>query len=322
MSVPDTSVVLAKVEPAYGIWAAPTGAADAMIVNNYVITPMESQQVRRAVERPFPGTIPSTYTAIRARHAFNVELAGTGTPGTSVGSNPFWFRLLQGCFFGAPFASGSGRGISPATAGDGSSLSILGTKGELVRARARGARGNAVFTFEEKGIPNLALDFIGLIEGATPIDAGSAGAITLPGAAIGQEVSLLNTSVSLGGFVLGVRRLTIDIGNKPEFYSTTGSRAIVYGKDETGDRRATVGQAVFELPNPATRNFFADIIPRTPLAFSLTHGLTAGNIVKIDAPAVVLGEANFSVETNRLFMNCPLEFLPVTGGDELLIDVV
>lgn len=316
MSVLDTTIIAAVAESTYGTYASPTPAANAMAVFNHVVTPMESEEVRRQVERGFPGVNPSTYTAIRQRHQFSTELAGSGVVDTAT----FWAPLLRGCLFAAPSVTAATRVDYPLdSAGDGGSISLVAFKGENARHRIRGARGTASLVFEERAIPRTEWDFVGLLEGTSPMDAGAPGTINLPTPPVGQEVSLLNTVIQLGGFTLGVRRLSISLGNKVEFFSTTGQRAVVFGKDESGDRRAVVADAVFELPNPATRNFFADILPRTELAFSLIHGLTAGNIIEITSARAVLGRATYSVEQNRVFMNCPIEFIPSAAGNELVV---
>lgn len=316
MSVLDTTVLLAKAEATYGAWANPVGTADAMLVFNHEVTPMESEEVRRQVERGFPGVNPSLYTAIRQRHSFSTELAGSGTDNVPA----FWATLLRGCLVAAPqVLTGPARVAYPLDSPEGGSLSIAAFKGANARHRSRGARGTATFVFEERSYPRIDWEFTGVIEGSSPMDAGTPGTVTLPTVPVPQEVSLLNTVIQLGGFTLGVRRLSISLGNKVEYFSTTGTRAVVFGKDETGDRRAVTGEAVFELPDPAARNFFADILPRTELSFSLVHGLTAGNIVEISSARAVLGRATYSVEQNRLFMNAPIDFVPSAAGNELTI---
>lgn len=311
----DTSVLLAKLEVTPGTYSDPVGASDAMLVFGYTVTPMESEEVRREVERPYPGVNPSTYTAIRNRHAFSTELAGSN----AVDTPAFWQVLLRGCLFNAAVPTPSTRVNYPlATVGDGAAISIAGYK-DSARHRSKFCRGNAVFRFNEKALPSIGWDFQGVIEGASPMDSSAPAGVVLPTYPTPVEVNLTNTVVQLGGTTLGVRSLEIDLGNKVEYFSTTGGRSIIYGKDQSGDRRAITAQAVFELPNPAVKNFFTDIIPRTPLAFSLVHGTAPGNIVEINSANAVLGRATYSVEQNRLFMNCPIEFVPTAAGNELTV---
>ncbi|MFQ3664671.1 MAG: phage tail tube protein [Sphingomonadaceae bacterium] len=315
MSVLDTSILTAKLEASYGTWAAPTAAADAMVVFDHQLIPMESEEVRRQVEKGFRGGNSSAYTAIRQRQTFSTELAGSGT----VDAPAFWAVLLRGCMFDAPVPAPATHVVYPirTAVDDGASISVGAFKGGVLSSPMRGARGNATLVFEEKQIPRIDWDFVGLLQESNIIAAGSPGTIALPDPPVGQEVSLTNTVIQLGGTTLGVRRLSIDLGNKLEYFSTTGQRQVLFGKDEGGDGRQVTAEAVFELPNPATKNFFADILPRTALAFSLVHGLTAGNIVEITSSRAILGRADFSVESGRLFMNCPIEFIPTSAGNEL-----
>ncbi|MFN3371640.1 MAG: phage tail tube protein [Sphingomonadaceae bacterium] len=313
MSVPDTTVLLAKVEDPVGTWANPVPATDAMLVFDYEVEPMEAEQVRRQVERPFSGVAESSYTAIRARHRFSVELAGSGTVDTPT----FWARLLRGCMFQTPDITATEKVTYPLVpASDGAAISLAGNKGNA-RHRGRMSRGNAVLRFTEKQLPSIGFDFMSLIEGTLPMDPFAPSGVVLPSYPVPAEVSLLNTAIQLDGFALGVRSLEIDLGNKVEFYSHTGTRAVLFGKDDSGDRRSVTARAVFELPDPAVKNFFASILPRTKLPFSLVHGTDAGNIIEITSAAAVIGQATYSVEQNRMFMNCPIEFVPTAGGNEL-----
>lgn len=316
MSVLDTSILAVALETVPGTFVNPNLATDALVAFNYEITPMESEEVRREIERGFPGVNPATYTAIRARHRFSVELTGAGTSVVT----PAWYRtLFRACLMDAHVVTAGQHVTYPlGSTGDGASISLVGWKGNA-RHRARMVRGNCSFEFVEKQLPRMNFDLVGLIEGADPMDANTAGAVTLPTYPQPQEVNLANTVIQLGGFTLGVRSLTIDLGMKTEVFSTTGQRAIIFGKDQDGDRRAVTGQLVAELPNPATRNFFADVIPRTPLAFSLVHGTVANNIVDISSARAVLGRITYSVEQNRVFMNAPITFEPSAAGNELTI---
>jgi hypothetical protein len=242
-------------------------------------------------------------------------MAGAGTA-TGI---PFWCRMLAGCLFATPSVGASSVTHALSSAGDGGSGSILGNKGQLARMRGRGARGNAVFNFEERQIPRIDWDFQSLIEGTLPLDSGSVAGLVLPTPPVGLEVNLLNTVVLLDGHVLGVRRLSIDLGNKVTFYSTTATRQILFSKDESGDRRAIVADALFELPDPATKNFFGGILTGAAVGFSLVHGTAAGNIIEITSSRAVISQPTFSQEENRVFMNCRLRFVPTAANNELTL---
>jgi hypothetical protein len=307
----DISIVLAKVETTPGTYASPVVATDAVTVFDYQITPIESELVRRSIDLPFAGARPAQRTALRARHAFSVELSGSGTATTP----PVWAKLLRGAMFGAAVPNVGQVAIPLINDGDGDALSISGWK-DNVRHRARMGRGNAVFSFIEKQLPSLRMDLLGLIEGGAPADANTAGAPTYTAYPAPVEVNASNTSISLDGFTLGVRSLQIDLGMKTEFFSTTGGRAIIFGKDEEGDRRSPGGTIVAELPDPSVKEYFSKLLANTPMSFALAHGTAAGNIIEIASTRVVLEDISYSVEANRLFMNAPFKFVANAANND------
>jgi hypothetical protein len=315
MPINDTSIILVKEETVYGTYNAPAPATDARVVFGYNPTPLESEQVRRQIERGFAGIYPSTRTAIRARDPFSVELCGSGTPATPTQFAP----ILRACLFGAPVvAAGVDVSYPLLSSGDGGSVSLLSYKGDLARMRRKGVRGNVTMDFTERQLPFMAFDLIGLIEGTATVDAGAPAGVVLPTYPAPVEVNLSNTAVLLGGATLGLKQLTINFGLKTEYYSTTGGRAVIFGKDDSGDRRSITGTARFEMPDPATKNYFADINSGVAVAFSLIHGTVAGNIVELSSSRVFLSNINISVDQGKLFLDAELEFVPSAANNELV----
>ncbi|WP_439532029.1 phage tail tube protein [Polymorphobacter sp.] len=309
----DTTVLGAKLETTVGTFAAPSLSTDALVTFNYQITPIQSEEVRRAVDLGFPGRRPSTKTGVHARHAFSVELSGSGTATTA----PFWAKLLRGALFGAAVPGASSVSIPLASTGDGASLSLSGYK-DSERFQARMVRGNAVLSFVEKQLPRIDFDFLGLIEGS-PTAAAAPGAVTLPTYPNPVEVNLANTVIIVDGFTLGCREFTLDLGMKTELYSTTGSRAIIFGKDETGDRRAPSGRILAELPGAAAKDYFGPTLSGTPLSFSLVHGTAAGNIIELASSNLVFEDIQLTVESNRVFMSATVGFVATAANNDFTL---
>lgn len=311
----DLTVLLAKAEAFPGTAVVPVIATDAFIVSNYQVTPMASQAVRRNIDRGFPGAVPSLPTAIHAKHSFDVELCGSGVAATPAK----WATLLRACMFAsAPTIGASDVTYGLNSSGDGDALSLYGFK-DSARHQSKMVRGNVKFSFAEKQVPKMSLDLMGLLIGATPMDSAAPGAPTLPVYPAPVEVGLINTLVQLDGYTVGMRSLDIDMGMKAVYYSTTGARAIIFDKSDDGDRRAATAVLVCELPDPATKNYFATVLAGTEVAFSVVHGITAGNIVSLTSAHAVIGEITYSVENNRIFANIPLTFVPSAAGNELVL---
>lgn len=310
----DLTVIAAVPEAVPGTRQAPSLTTNAMRTFNFNPVPIQSNQVRRAIDVPYPGRRPSLKTAIHSRVPFSVELAGAGTA-TGV---PFWAPLLRGCLFGAPVVGASDVTLPLDSAGDGGALSIDWWK-DNARQQVFGARGNAVLDFTEKQLPSMALDYLGLIVAGVPVQANAPGAVTLPTDVQPVEVNLANTAIVLDGFTLGCRSFSLDLGMKTTLYSTTGSRSIIFDKAEDGDRRSAGGTLVAELPDPSVKNYFADVLAGTARSFSLTHGTVAGNIIEITSSRFVPEDITFSVESNRLFMNMPFSLVPSAAGNEFTL---
>lgn len=85
--------ILAKIESSYGVDPTPTGSANAILMKNLTVTPMETTLVPRDLIRPYLGNFTNLPAAIYAKVAFEVEVAGAG----SAGSAAPYGALLRAC---------------------------------------------------------------------------------------------------------------------------------------------------------------------------------------------------------------------------------
>jgi hypothetical protein len=74
-------LLLAKTEATYGTDPVPTGAANAILVRNLDITPLQSDIVQRELIRPYLGNYEQLLAQTRVQVTFEVELAGSGAAG-------------------------------------------------------------------------------------------------------------------------------------------------------------------------------------------------------------------------------------------------
>ena len=86
------AAILAKVETTYGVSAAPTGAANALLISNLNIT-YQSENVARDLVVPFIGGFEQLVGRTFLEISFSVELASSGAAGTA----PPWGALLRAC---------------------------------------------------------------------------------------------------------------------------------------------------------------------------------------------------------------------------------
>lgn len=89
------STLLAKIESVYGTDPTPTGSANAMLVKNLTVNPIEAELVDRNLIRPFFGNGGSLLAQKYVTAEFEVEYVGSGTPGVA----PAFDSLLRACAF-------------------------------------------------------------------------------------------------------------------------------------------------------------------------------------------------------------------------------
>src|SRR5262245_10392269 len=86
-------VLLAKIEGTYATDPTLTGGANAMLVKNCEIRPMEGEDVSRELIQAYLGGQATIPAALRMSLSFETELAGSGVAGTA----PGWGPLARGC---------------------------------------------------------------------------------------------------------------------------------------------------------------------------------------------------------------------------------
>ena len=163
-----------------------------------------------------------------------------------------------------------------------------------------------------KEIPSFRFSMTGLLgtitdQALTPV--------TMAGWQTPLEAISANTTMNLHGWASVAESLSIDLGNTVTPRFLIGSESVIIS-----DRKVT-GQAVVEATSLATINWFQIALARTRGALTLAHGKTAGNIVEITAPAVEVGKISQGQTDGILNYTLPLNFVPVTGRDELTIVV-
>jgi hypothetical protein len=106
--------ILAKIQPTPGQDSVPTGAANAILVRNLDIAPLNSVNVSRDLVRAYYGNSDQLAASVSVGCSFEVELAGSGSAGTTA---PAWGALLRGCAFSetALAAAQTGTLVTPFT---------------------------------------------------------------------------------------------------------------------------------------------------------------------------------------------------------------
>ena len=148
-------VILIEAESSYGSDPGIV-AADAVLVRDLSITPQSSDVVSRDVVRPFLGAFQQLLANTNVEVSFSVELAGSGTAGTS----PRYGDALKACGFSETVSSGTSVTYAPVSTSFSSVTIHYNTDG--VRHKVVGARGSFVINGSVGEIPTIDFTFQGI----------------------------------------------------------------------------------------------------------------------------------------------------------------
>lgn len=296
--------VLVKRETTEGTDAVPTGGANAMQMTNVNLTPMAGDEVSRELIKPYLGhqgvILVGDYIQIEG----DIELAGSGVAGTA----PAYSAFLRSCGMSEVVTPGVSVEYEPVS-GPYDSASMYWIQ-DGVRHIALGARGSFVISLIPKQIPRIRFSMMGLLgtitDQANPSVDHSAFADPLP-------VNKANTSLVMHDYTSVAESLSLDIGQKVTPRFLIGEEGM-----SLGDRQG-VGTAVLKADTIANIDWFGISGAHTTDELQAVHGVTAGNIVTLDAPAVQIGRPTMGASDGITNYSLPLMLIPVTGNDELKI---
>lgn len=296
--------VLVKIEATPGVDAIPTGAANAMVIRNVTLAPLELDTVDRDLMRPYMGASPQLVVGAQVSLDFEIEIAGAGTSAiTKAAYDP----LLQACGFASTVNSTTSNDYTPVSSGF-KTVTIY-TFIDGIRHSLLGAVGNVSFEFTAKSIPVMKFKFMGAY--STPTDSANPTLITT---AWQTPLGVNNTNTS--GFVLHgyagiLQSLSIDMGNQ------VAHRNMVGREDFLITNRKTTGSITIQMPaTVATKDWFTTSLSMTLSNLQLTHGTVAFNKFRVDATQVQLLKPTYSDQDGIRMLQMGLQFVPTSAGND------
>lgn len=299
-------VVVAKIETTYGTDSAPTGAANAIVVSNLDITPMEAELIDRDVLRPYLGSNEQILAARYVKMTFDVEVAGSGAAGTA----PKWDPLLRACGFSA--TTSAGVSVAYKNISSAFESATIWTNYDGVMHKMVGARGNVKFDLTAKQIPKMSYEFWGLF---VPVADGTISGVSYTGWILPLAVNDTNTTAAtLHGTSVNMSKFGVDSGNQLVYRNIVNSESVLITDSKV------VGSMTFEAGLMATKNWFSIAEAVTLGALTVTHGTTAGNIVEFTSSRVQIKPPKYTSEDGITMVEADLAFVPSSaGGDEITI---
>ena len=310
------TAILAKIETTQGTDAAPTGAADAILISNASFQ-VNYNNVSRDLIRPFLGGSDELVGTRFFQCSFDVEFANSGTAGTA----PAWGKLLRACGMAeASLLTPSRVEYTPVSASF-STLTIYYHLDGVLR-KALGCMGTASLDLGADNRPVWKFQFFGIDGGVT---ATADPSVTLTAFRTPQVVTPTNSgTVTLGGtYAAGVitggtaypsRGLQVDLGNDVQQMSllgTGGQRVSITQRNVTGPMQLDL-TAAQEVP------LRPDINAHTTTTLSMTHGTGAGVGLIVTAPQVQRINPTDQEFNGEMQFGTDLRFTPTTAGNDEL----
>ncbi|MDP4300343.1 hypothetical protein [Leptothrix discophora] len=310
-------VILAKLEATAGTDAAPTGAADAVLIADSVtITPLETKLVDRKLYLPYFGGSMQLLGSYNAKIAFSVELAGSGAAGTA----PAWGDLVMACAASeAVLATPARVEYSPASTGL-KTLTLCGHDDGVLH-KLTGAMGTCKLSAKVGEVPRLQFEFTGVYNTATATANPTATLTAWKVPPVVNKASVVDITLGCtyaagaltGGTRFNSTGIEIDLGNKLAFMQFLSEERV-----DITDRDCS---AKFELELTAAQEVaaLADIIANTTTSLGITLGTAAGNKHILHAPLIQRTGITKADKDGVRLVAFDAKLLPSSGNDDLRI---
>lgn len=216
--------LLAKVEATYGVDPVPA-AANAILVSDVKLTPMNMRTVSRDLIRSFLGSSEQLPTEIYTGIEFTCELAGSGAAGTAPALGP----LLRACGFAETINAGVSVVYAPVSTGFESLTFHANLDGVL--HKGLGARGTVRLSLKNHDRPTARFMFQGIF---VAVADAALPAVDLSAWQRPQPVNKTNTpGITLHGYSAPLSDLQIDVANQVQFKSFVGGTDFVQITDRS-----------------------------------------------------------------------------------------
>jgi len=296
-------LILIETEATYGTDPTPDGA-DAVLVRDLNITPLQSDVVSRDLVRPYLGASEQLLANTRVECTFSVELAGSGTAGTA----PAYGKALKACGLSETVVSTTSVTYAPVSASFSSVTIYYNIDGVL--HKVTGARGTFTLNGTVGQIPTIDFTFTGIYN--TPTDT-AAPTPTYANQATPVIFKAGNTTdFQLLSYAGCLQSVSFDIGN------TLVYRELVGCAKQTllTDRRST-GSVTLEAVTMATKNYFTAALTDSSLGNLLfQHGQTPGNIVDFASTKIDIGDVSYGDQDGIAMLTIPYTAVPSTAGND------
>jgi hypothetical protein len=292
--------ILAAVEATANLPVTPV-AADAILVSDVTLTPIEGDVVQRNNIRPFFGSSGSTLVTVYRKVSFSVEFAGVANPGDL----PGYAALLRGCAMSVTNEAGVATTFAPVT-DDLETLTIYGNV-DGINHKMHGTRGTVQITVDAKGIPKFQFEFTGSFVPATdePLPPVNYGAFVAP-----LGVNAANSTLLLDGLSVACSAFQFTLGNQ------VVKRDLMNVDTVEITDRASTGTVTFENTAVAVKDWIGLALESAIVPLTIKHGHGATNTITITSTRAQVGKPTYSDSDGIQMIQVPLSFIPSDAGND------
>lgn len=314
----NKTVILAKLEEIYGQDAGPDGAANALVVSNLSINPLNAEYIARGIIRDYLGGSEELPGARYMECGFDIELVGSGQNAVA----PAWGPLIRSIGFAEIITPAVRVDYVPISGNFESSTVYWYDDGVL--HKLLGVRGTATMDLGVGKKPVISFKFMG-VDGGTvvaPVVATTLTAWRVPQIVLDANSGQLTFGAThatttapalVGGTKYPSDGLTIDLGIKAQFQKLLGGESIgISERDVTGAVKLQV-TAAQEVA------FLNSIKAAALTSIGLIHGTVANDKVGVFAPAVQMKEPTKEELNGERMIGYKLGMKPKLGNDEIRI---
>lgn len=312
------TAILAKLETNYGVDAIPTGAANALVVSNVSINPLNAEWIKRDIIREYLGASEELAGATYSECGFDIELVGAGTAGKA----PAWGALMRSIGFAEIITDGVRVDYVPISGGFESSTIYYFDDGVL--HKLLGVRGTASLNLTVGEKPVISFKLMGVDGGIAVLDNPKT---TLTAWRVPQIVTDDNSgNITIGcthaietapSFVGGVeypsQGLTIDLGVTATFQKILGGKSVAIT-----DREVT-GSVKLKQSAAQEVAFMARVKSAEKATLGLIHGTVPNDKVGVFLPAAQFKEPTKEDLNGERMIGYNVRATPVAGNDEIRI---
>lgn len=312
------SAILAKIETVYKTDPTPTGAANAILVSNLSINPLNAQNVSRDLIRGYMGGSEQLVGNAFIEVSFDVEIAGSGAAGTA----PAYGALLRAAGMAEAVSAGVRVDYTPVSASFESVTIYYHDDGVL--HKLLGARGTFSLGMGSGNRPVMKYKFLGIDGGISAVANPSLtltawkapGVITDPNTGDVTIGCTYSAGALVSGTVYPSQGLQLDLGNTVNHVPLLGGESIDIAN------RDSSGSVSMDLTAAQEVTFMASVKANTVQGIGMLHGTTAGYKVLVFAPAMQMINPKKEEFNGRRIIGYDLRLTPSAGNDELRIVVL